>query len=90
MPCFGVTEITEFQWNIFKGFADSGQFYGHTVRHAIAQRLTRSDAPHAALFVGLDAYRAAGGTTEDSLFEDEARGSGESGIADTLSSKRKW
>ena len=67
---FAVTADTEFQRNMFKGLADSGQLHGHAVRHAIAQRLTRSDAP-AALFVGLDAYRTAGGTTEDPLFEDD-------------------
>ena len=67
---FAVTADTEFQRNIFKALEDSGQLYGHAVRHAIGQRRTRSDAP-AALFVGLDAYRAAGGATEDPLFEDD-------------------
>ena len=56
--------------NIFKGLAESGQLHGHAVRRAIGARLTRSDAP-AALYVGLDAYRAAGGKTEDPLFEDD-------------------
>ena len=56
--------------NIFKGLAASGQLHGHAVRRAIGARRARSDAP-VALFVGLDAYRAAGGTTEDPLFEDD-------------------
>ena len=67
---FAVTEDTEFLRNIFKGLADSGQLYGHAVRHAIGQRRARSDAP-IALYVGIDAYRAAGGKTEDPLFEDD-------------------
>ena len=67
---FAVTADTEFQRNVFKGLSESGQLYGHAVRQAIAARGTRSDAP-AALFVGLDAYRAAGGRTEDPLFEDD-------------------
>ncbi len=67
---FAVTADTEFQRNIFKGLAQSGQLHGHAVRRAIGARLTRSDAP-AALYVGLDAYRAAGGKTEDPLFEDD-------------------
>ena len=40
------------------------------MRHALANRQTRSDSP-TALFVGLEAYRAAGGSTEDPLFEDD-------------------
>ena len=67
---FAVTADTEFQRNIFKGLAESGQLYGHAVRHAIGQRRARSDAP-AALHVGVDAYRAAGGAVEDPLFEDD-------------------
>ena len=67
---FAVTADTEFQRNIFKALEDSGQLYGHAVRHAIGQRRTRSDAPMAR-YVGLDAYRAAGGTIEDPLFEDD-------------------
>ena len=67
---FAVTADTEFQRNVFKGLAESGQLHGHAVRQAIAQRRTRSDSP-AALYVGLDAYRAAGGATEDPLFEDD-------------------
>ncbi len=67
---FAVTADTEFQRNIFKGLEESGQLYGHAVRQAIGQRRTRSDAP-TAIFVGLDAYRAAGGTIEDPLFEDD-------------------
>ena len=67
---FAVTADTRFQRNIFKGLAESGQLHGHAVRRAIGARLTRSDAP-AARYVGLDAYRAAGGTTEDPLFEDD-------------------
>ena len=67
---FAVTADTDFQRNIFKGLAESGQLHGHAVRRAIGARLTRSDAP-ACLYVGLDAYRAAGGTTEDPLFEDD-------------------
>ena len=67
---FAVTADTEFQSNIFKGLAESGQLYGHAVRQAIGARRTRSDAP-IALYVGLEAYRAAGGHTEDPLFEDD-------------------
>ena len=67
---FALTADTDFQRNLFRALAESGQLYGHAVRHAIAQRRTRSDAP-AALFVGLDAYRDAGGTIEDPLFEDD-------------------
>ncbi len=67
---FAVTADTEFQRNIFKGLSESGQLHGQAVRQAIGARRTRSDAP-TALFVGLDAYRAAGGTTEDPLFEDD-------------------
>ncbi len=67
---FAVTADADFQRNIFRGLEESGQLYGHAVRQAIGQRRTRSDAP-VALFVGLDAYRAAGGTTEDPLFEDD-------------------
>lgn len=67
---FAVTADTDFVRNIFKGLAESGQLYGHAVRQAIGSRRTRSDAP-IALHVGLDAYRAAGGHTEDPLFEDD-------------------
>ncbi|MCY3621525.1 MAG: ParB/RepB/Spo0J family partition protein [Gammaproteobacteria bacterium] len=67
---FAVTADTEFQRNIFRGLAESGQLHGHAVRQAIGQRRTRSDAPMA-LYVGLDAYRAAGGKVEDPLFEDD-------------------
>ena len=67
---FAVTADTEFQRNIFKSLSESGQLHGHAVRRAIGARRTRSDAP-TARFVGLDAYRAAGGGTEDPLFEDD-------------------
>ncbi|MDE0658673.1 MAG: hypothetical protein OXI79_03380, partial [Gammaproteobacteria bacterium] len=67
---FAVTADTEFLRNIFKGLAESGQLHAHAVRRAIGARRTRSDAP-IALYVGLDAYRAAGGHTEDPLFEDD-------------------
>ena len=67
---FAVTADTGFQRSIFKALSESGQLYGHAVRQALSQRQARSDAP-AALFVGLDAYRAAGGKAEDPLFEDD-------------------
>ena len=67
---FAVTADTAFQRSIFKALSESGQLYGHAVRQALSQRQARSDAP-AALFVGLDAYRAAGGKLEDPLFEDD-------------------
>ena len=55
---------------MFESLSQAGQLYGHSVRQALSQRQSRSDAP-AALFVGLQAYRAAGGTVEDPLFEDD-------------------
>ena len=67
---FAVTADTEFARNIFKSLEDCGQLHGHAVRRAIGARRTRSDAP-IARYVGLDAYRAAGGTIEDPLFEDD-------------------
>ena len=67
---FALTADTAFQRSVFEALSASGQLHGHAVRQAIGQRRTRSDAP-AALFVGLDAYRAAGGRTEDPLFEDD-------------------
>ena len=67
---FALTADTTFQSSLFKALTKSGQLYGHAVRHALANRQARSDSP-TALFVGLDAYRAAGGSTEDPLFEDD-------------------
>ena len=67
---FATTGDTAFQRNVFESLSQAGQLYGHNVRQALSQRQSRSDAP-AALFVGLDAYRAAGGTVEDPLFEDD-------------------
>ncbi len=67
---FAVTADAEFVRSVFNGLAESGQLHGHAVRQAIGQRRARSDAP-IALYVGLDAYRAAGGRTEDPLFEDD-------------------
>ena len=67
---FATTGDTDFQRTVFESLSQSGQLYGHNVRQALSQRQARSDAP-AALFVGLDAYRAAGGTVEDPLFEDD-------------------
>ena len=54
---FATTADTDFQRTVFEGLSQSGQFYGHNVRQA--------------LYVGLDAYRAAGGKVEDPLFEDD-------------------
>ena len=67
---FATTGDTDFQRAVFESLSRAGQLYGHNVRQALSQRQARSDAP-AALFVGLDAYRAAGGTVEDPLFEDD-------------------
>ena len=67
---FATTGDTDFQRSVFEALSHAGQLYGHAVRHALAERHTRSDSP-AALLVGLDAYRAAGGTTEDPLFDDD-------------------
>ena len=67
---FATTGDTDFQRTVFESLSQAGQLYGHNVRQALSQRQARSDAP-AALFVGLDAYRAAGGTVEDPLFEDD-------------------
>ena len=67
---FALTADTGFQSSLFKALSESGQLYGHAVRHALAQRQARSDSP-AALFVGLEAYRGAGGSTEDPLFDDD-------------------
>ncbi|MDE0343847.1 MAG: hypothetical protein OXK82_11910 [Deltaproteobacteria bacterium] len=67
---FALTADTGFQSSLFQALTESGQLYGHAVRHALANRQARSDAP-AALFVGLETYRAAGGSTEDPLFEDD-------------------
>ncbi len=67
---FALTADTGFQSSLFQALTESGQLYGHAVRHALSQRQARSDSP-TALFVGLDAYRAAGGRTEDPLFEDD-------------------
>ena len=67
---FATTGDTDFQRTVFESLSQSGQLYGHSVRHALSQRQTRSDSP-AALYVGLDAYRAAGGNVEDPLFEDD-------------------
>ena len=84
---FAVTADTEFQRNVFKGLAESGQLYAHAVRQAIGQRRTRSDAP-AALFVGLDAYRAAGGATEDPLFEDDYVAILDPGLMEELATRK--
>ena len=67
---FATTGDTDFQRTVFESLSQAGQLYGHSVRQALSQRQSRSDAP-AALFVGLQAYRAAGGTVEDPLFEDD-------------------
>ena len=67
---FATTGDTDFQRAVFESLSQAGQLYGHNVRQALSQRQARSDAP-AALFVGLDAYRAGGGTVEDPLFEDD-------------------
>ena len=67
---FATTGDTDFQRAVFESLSQAGQLYGHSVRQALSQRQSRSDAP-AALFVGLDAYRAAGGNVEDPLFEDD-------------------
>ncbi len=67
---FATTGDTDFQRTVFASLSQAGQLYGHSVRQALSQRQSRSDAP-AALFVGLQAYRAAGGTVEDPLFEDD-------------------
>ena len=67
---FATTGDTDFQRTVFESLSRAGQLYGHSVRQALSQRQSRSDAP-AALFVGLDAYRAAGGSVEDPLFEDD-------------------
>ena len=67
---FATTADTDFQRTVFESLSQAGQLYGHNVRQALSQRQARSDAP-AAMFVGLDAYRAAGGTVEDPLFEDD-------------------
>ena len=67
---FATTGDTAFQRSVFESLSQAGQLYGHSVRQALSQRQARSDAP-TALYVGLDAYRAAGGTLEDPLFEDD-------------------
>ena len=67
---FAVTADTSFQRTVFESLSQAGQLYGHSVRQALSQRQSRSDAPPA-LFVGLNAYRAAGGNVEDPLFEDD-------------------
>ena len=66
---FAATTDVEFQKTMFDALKDNGQLHPHAVRHALQQRQARSDSP-SALFVGLDAYRDAGGAVEDPLFED--------------------
>ena len=67
---FATTADTDFQRTVFESFFQTGQLYGQSVRQALSQRQSRSDSP-AALFVGLDVYRTAGGKVEDPLFEDD-------------------
>ena len=67
---FATTADTDCQRTVFESLSQSGQLYGHNVRQALSQRQARSDSP-AALYIGLDAYAAAGGKVEDPLFEDD-------------------
>ena len=67
---FATTADTEFQRSVFQSLSKTGELHGRAVRQALSQCQLRSDAPPA-LFVGLDAYRAAGGSVEDPLFEDD-------------------
>ena len=67
---FATTADVDFQRIVFEALKERGQLYGHNVRHALAQRQLRSDSP-IARFVGLDAYREAGGALEDPLFDDD-------------------
>ena len=66
---FAVTGDTNHQIQAFKSLSQSNSLHVRAVQQTIAQRQFRSDSP-AALFVGLDAYRAAGGGIEEPLFEE--------------------
>ena len=66
---FAVTGDTNHQLQAFKSLSQSNSLHVRAVQQTIAQRQLRSDSP-AALFVGLDAYRAAGGGIEEPLFEE--------------------
>ena len=67
---FAITADAEFQRAVYQSLRERGRLYAHDVRHALGQRLQRSDSP-AACFVGLDAYVEAGGALEDRLFDDD-------------------
>lgn len=70
VEAFATTADTALQRRLFESFSKSGMLYAHNVRHALAERHTRSDS-YLAKFVGVEDYVAAGGRTEDPLFVED-------------------
>ena len=66
---FATTSDAEVQKSVYEQLSKTGGFNTHMVRSMLGQRETRSDSPLSE-FVGLDAYREAGGKVEDPLFDE--------------------
>lgn len=72
LQAFTLTEDHKRQWEVYEGLA--GRFRGHMdaddVRDALQESVIHADDPRVR-FIGVDAYRAAGGRIVEDLFSEE-------------------
>lgn len=70
LMAFTLTDDRKRQMKVYQSLQDWQKNRHHEIRAALTERMVEADSKLAA-FVGLDAYRAAGGTTRSDLFGDE-------------------
>lgn len=71
LEAFCVTDDHKRQDQVFKALKNGHAFHAHAIRRALTETTVEASDPRA-LFVGLDAYQAAGGTIMEDLFKDES------------------
>jgi ParB family transcriptional regulator, chromosome partitioning protein len=70
---FTITDDHKRQIKVFKGLSDWQRKEGNAVRRMLSDHMPEASCPEA-LFVGLEAYKKAGGTVRVDLFDDENEG----------------
>jgi ParB family chromosome partitioning protein len=69
LMAFAITDDRKRQMKVYRSLKDSGSLNPRAIRAALTDTMAEADS-NLATFVGLDAYREAGGTTQSDLFSD--------------------
>jgi ParB family chromosome partitioning protein len=69
LTAFALTDDRKRQMKVYRSLKDSGSLNPPAIRAALTDAMAEADSK-LAKFVGLDAYREAGGTTQSDLFSD--------------------